>query len=113
MSDVPITVSGVFADAAGVPASGRVTFRPHVQARNTSTTRIVTRRTVTADLDENGAFTVTVVASDDSDWLTAGSIRYEVDQRLVGCDRETYTVALDGVGGTVDLADLQATRVDL
>lgn len=112
MSDIPVTVTGTYVDATNTPCVGRVTFRPVAQTRNASTARIVTQRTVAADLDGTGTLSVTLIASDDQDWVSDGDVLYEVREHITDVGAFAYRVALPLNGGTVDLADLQAERVE-
>lgn len=111
-----VAVTGKFLLTDDTPETGRVTFSPLVMAvDDTPDVHFVTRQIVSADLDENGIFTLDVTPSDDSGWrlseetMLAGGMPYRVLLAL-SKDRRMFTVYVpDGAGHDLsDLVDLDA-----
>lgn len=105
MTGTLVTVTATRTAADGAPDTGTISLAPIVPAPNTDPKRTVTQAPVSADLDEQGAWTVAVTASDDPDWATDGPVPYTVTERLGGLRRQ-WTAYIDGPG-PVDLDDLQ------
>lgn len=102
------TVIGVWEFADGVPDVGTVTVQPAVTATDlTPTPRIITQGPVTGVLDDVGAVTLDVLASDDDGWVLEDNapMPYLVTERLKSGYR-SYAVLLMGAGPH-DLATLQ------
>ena len=104
-----ITVTGTWTRADDTPEEGIVHLRPYLVAVDTSPDpRIVTRASVSAVLDDTGAITTAVVASDDDGWQTTGPVPYVVTEHLAGA-RRSWVAYLLGPG-PVDLSTV--TPVD-
>lgn len=83
MAFTSITVTGTFLDQAGDPASGTVSFQLSTSLKDTSANRIVAPVLVTETLDANGAFSTTLVATDDDTTEPTGAT-YIVTERING-----------------------------
>jgi hypothetical protein len=102
---VQVVASYVLAD--DTPAQGTVLLTPvTVAGMSADTKRLVTRHSVAARLDSGGAIDVSVLASDDPDWMVDGPVLYEVAEYIAGARGKGYLVHIPGPG-PVDLADLQ------
>jgi len=106
-----VAVTGKFLRADDTPEVGYVKFSPLVMAvDDTPDVHFTSRQTVTAELDETGAFSVEITASDDSGWrlspetMLAGGMPYRVLVSLTS-DREVFTVYVPA-GPDLDLSDL-------
>jgi hypothetical protein len=101
-----VTTTYEFAD--GTPDEGTVTLQPAITASDlTPQPRIITQGPVTAALDDLGAVSLDVLASDDDGWALEDSapMPYLVTERLKSGYR-SYAVVLIGPGPH-DLATLQ------
>lgn len=93
-----VEVSDVFVAADRTPLRGAVFFAPMVAAVDDDPERaVVTRATVRAELDEAGAFTALVTASDDDGWFTDGPVPYCITVTVTGL-QQTYTALIPGPG---------------
>jgi hypothetical protein len=107
-----VTVTGTFRSADDLPRAGRVTFMPLVPAAHSLAPAIVTRAFVSAELDEDGQFSLEVVASDDPEWglddatMADGGMPYQVSLRVDGL-RDSYACFVPAPGPH-DLSDLVA-----
>lgn len=103
-----VTVNGKFVTLAGEPLKGTVQFSSTVRLINQGGTVIVPASVVTATLDQAGAFSVVLPATDDPD--VAPAFFYEVDENLRSPDgkahNERYLVQLPAATPTVDLSSL-------
>lgn len=102
------TVTGVYELADGVPDTGTVTLQPAITATDlTPTPRIITQGPVTSVLDDVGAVTFDVLASDDAGWHLEDQspMPYLVTERLKSGYRSWATVFMGA--GPHDLATLQ------
>ena len=101
-SITPVTVTCTYLLPSGDPATGAVSFTPSITAATTGTVVPVSPLTVT--LDDAGALSVVLAATDDADWV--GGFTYEVVERIDGAPKRTYTIQVPAAspGGTLDLA---------
>lgn len=98
------TVTGTYQRLDGSPASGGVTFEPNAALSAGSSDVMVPATPVTATL-VNGAFTVTLVCTDNAGVSPTGWA-YTVVERITGADRRTYTISVPAGGSALDLADV-------
>jgi hypothetical protein len=100
-----ITVSGSFLGADGSARSGYVTFTPSVVGNTEGVILPVAATKV--ELDENGAFEVDLMATDDPDW-EAPDFTYEVTETICGSVKTTRTYNIEvpaaSPDGALDLA---------
>ena len=106
-----ITVTGTYLDIAGDPIAGQVKFTPRAVLKNVTSDVILINSTITVTLDANGAFSQSLVATDDSDAAPI-DFTYEVEEAFIG--GRTYDILLPSatVGGTIDLADVAPAVAD-
>jgi hypothetical protein len=88
----------------GAPAAGRVHFRIPVALRDTTDNVIIGPQTVTAELDDDGEFTIALIATDDpdispSDWVY--DVRVETSVW-----RDRFDLELPASPSSVEFADL-------
>jgi hypothetical protein len=99
MSDQLVTVTGRYVLADDTPAQGTVLLTPVVVAgMSADTKRLVTRHSVAGRLDPQGTVTLTVLASDDPDWMVDGPVLYEVAEYIAGARGKAYQVHIPGPG---------------
>jgi hypothetical protein len=99
----PITVSGTYLKADGTPAAGTVTFVPSIAAATDGV--IVPILPLTVTLDEDGAFSTILAATDDADWEASG-FTYEVREKIQDAAPRSYSIEVPAAsaGGALDLA---------
>lgn len=104
-----ITVTGQYVTAAGIPASGWVAFTPDVSAAHDD--RIVTQSPIVGELDASGAFSITLIASDDPGWaLPDGqSMPYVITESVTGL--QSGWMAYVNGPGPVDISELSPLTV--
>lgn len=99
-----VTVTGKYLNFQGSPIRGQVRFTlsngPLVDA---SADTIIVPTTVTANLDENGAFSVVLPATDDPD-VYPEVVSYTVTEAFAG--GRTYSLSLPAAVPTVDLTSV-------
>ena len=97
------TITGRFIDVSGLPVQGMVHFTPSPAALlNASQDVIVVSKRITATLDADGAFEITVPATDDPDVNPTGWT-YEVFEDFAGGRKYSINAPQNEV---VDLADI-------
>lgn len=99
-----VVVSGRYIRPDGTPLVGSITFEPPVHLMF-PTADAISVGPATAALDANGAFTITLIATDvpgmqPQDWT------YTVVERLYQTTGRTYHIALPAATPAVDLADI-------
>lgn len=98
------TVTGAYLSGTGGPAQGRVTFTPTASVYDTSGTLIV-EDTITAVLDNNGAFSLELPTTDNR-LLSPQGWAYEVSVRLYGVKPKKFYVTLPvGDGSSVSIVN--------
>lgn len=97
-----VTVTGRYIDVLGNPISGQVKFTPRAALTDTVANTIIINSTITVTLDASGEFSVTLVATDDTDALPV-DFTYRVEEAFIG--GRTYDITLPASPSTVDLAD--------
>lgn len=96
-----VTVTGKYQDAAGGPASGWVSLTPDVSAAHDGV--VVTQAPIVGELDSSGAFSVTVLASDDPAWVP-GPMPYIITESVSGL-MSGWMAYVNGPG-PVDITEL-------
>lgn len=85
--------------------AGTVSFTLTDTLRDTAAHKIIRPSTVTATLDGTGAFTVNLLALDES-FVQPTGVRYKVQENIVGQAPRGYFVTLSHTAPSVELADL-------
>jgi hypothetical protein len=104
-----VTVTNTYVDAAGNPLSGYVTFTPSITAMTDDYT--VPKVPVRATLDADGEISVTLAATDDTDW-EASDFTYTVQEVIGGNVKRTFSIEVPvaAAGSGLDLSTV--TPVD-
>ena len=98
-----ITVTGTYVDYAGVAVAGQIKFTSSVMLRNSLANQMVVPSTISVTLDSNGAFSVSLPSTNDTDLIPTFS--YEVEEAFP--NGRTYTITLPAnTIGSLDLADI-------
>lgn len=103
-----VTVTGTYKHPDGTPFVGRLTFRPEPAILTSGAYGTLVLGTVDAVLDTNGAFTVTLLATDDPD-ITPTGWTYRVTERWNSAPGRNYPLALPAAAPAVDIADVAPT----
>lgn len=99
------TVTGKYIDFLGNPLSGTVSFMPNIsRAKSAGSDRVLIARAAVATLDVNGAFTINLPCSNDTDVSPSNGWSYTVTENLTGGGGSTYEIVLS-VGQTYDITD--------
>lgn len=96
-------LQGTYVDITGAPQSGSVRFTPVCNVIDTDQNQIIVSQAITDVLDTNGAFSVTLPVTNDTDY-TPNPIAYRVEELFTG-GRDFYVVLPSGTA-TYDLSDL-------
>lgn len=97
-----VTVTGRYVDVLGNPISGQVKFTPRAVLTDTVDNTIIINSTITVTLNASGEFSVTLVATDDTDALPV-DFTYRVEEAFIG--GRTFDITLPSSPSTIDLAD--------
>lgn len=99
------TVTGRFLNVAGEAKRGTVTFRPSFDiGKDTAADVTLVPEMVVASLDNSGAFSVQLAATDDPD-LAPLNFTYTVEVRIYGSSIPTFSMSLPA-GSTRDMTDV-------
>jgi hypothetical protein len=102
-----ITVTGQYIDFTGTPIAGQVKFTNPQFLVDAAADRLIVPTTITATLDNTGAFSVVIPITNDVD-LSPLNFTYTYEESFPG--GSTYTISLPAaLGGTVDISDLRTT----
>lgn len=96
-------LQGTYVDITGAAQSGSVRFTPICNVIDTDQNQIIVGQSITDVLDTNGAFSVTLPVTNDTDY-TPNPIAYRVEELFTG-GRDFYVVLPSGTA-TYDLSDL-------
>lgn len=99
-----VTVTGRWTAADDTPMSGLIAFTPNVALTNADEQQIILPSPVVAHLDETGAISVDLIATDDADYTPSGWV-WQVSERLKQGER-TYLIELPSSPDPVDLSTL-------
>jgi hypothetical protein len=104
-----ITVTGQYIDFTGSPIAVQVKFTNPQFLFNSDADRMIVPTTVTATLDNTGAFSVTIPITNDVD-LVPLDFTYTFEESFLG--GSTFIISLPAsLGGTIDISDLRTTAV--
>lgn len=106
-----VTLTGRYIRPDGTPLTGSITFEPPAFLTLSGVDTISTGA-ATVELDETGAFTITLIATDDPGTDPTGWT-YAVTERLHQVSGRTYPLQLPAATPTVDLADIAPTDPSL
>ena len=100
-----ITVTGQYIDFTGSPIAGQVKFTNPQFLVDAAADRMIVPTTITATLDNTGAFSVTIPITNDAD-VSPLNFTYTYEEAFIG--GSTYTISLPAsLGGSVDISDLR------
>lgn len=100
-----VTVTGTYKAPDGTASAGYLLFEPEPGVLTSSQHDTFVVGTRQAILDANGAFSITLLATDDADIQPVGWTYRVTEHPAVGPSR-TYNIALPAAAPTVNLADL-------
>jgi hypothetical protein len=103
-----ITLTGTYIDFTGGAIAGQVQITLSDVLINSAADRIIIPSTITAVLDVNGSFSLTVPVTDDPD-INPAAFSYTFDEAFLGGSSYTITL-LSSLGASVDITDLRATQ---
>lgn len=98
-----VTVTGHLEREDRVPAEGTVTFTLSGDLRNGS--QVIAATPIQVVLDDTGAFSVGLVATDDAGTLPVGA-QYTIQTKVAGERTQTHTVPLSHLTSPVDITAL-------
>lgn len=100
-----VTVTGRWGPSSGATTvpTGRVTFVPNVQLKDSGTGLILVPDSVTGVLDNTGAISVVLMATDDPD-LSPSGWQYTITEAVSGWPTLTYSMSFPASQPVVDLA---------
>ena len=98
-----VTLGGQYVDVSGAAIAGQVKFTPRTIITDAAANQIVIPKTITVDLDANGAFTVVLPATNDND-VSPTNFTYRVEEAFSG--GRVYDIALPASPATQNLADV-------
>jgi hypothetical protein len=107
-----ITLTGSYIDFTGTALAGQVKITMPQVLINATADTIIIPSTITAVLDANGAFSLTVPVSNDSDLdvydNANDTFAYTFEESFLG--GSTYSITLlSSLGASVDISDLRTT----
>lgn len=100
-----ITLTGTYETAEGEPSVGTVKFIPSIANTDNVNKKLLTQATAEVTLDDTGAFSVELPASDDADWASPGWT-YGVHEDIDGIRRHYNIELLEINAPTVDLSTI-------
>ncbi|MDX3027492.1 hypothetical protein [Streptomyces scabiei] len=103
-----VTVTGTYKHPDGTPYTGRLVFRPEPDILTSATRGVLVLGDVEVALDNNGAFTVDLLATDDPD-VTPTGWTYTVFERWHDAIGRNYPISLPAAAPGVDLASIAPT----
>lgn len=103
-----VTVTGTYTHPDGAPFAGRIIFRPEPEVLTSAAHGTLILGDTETVLDNNGQFTLTLLATDDPD-VTPVGWTYRVVERWYDAPGRDYPLALPAATPTVDLADIAPT----
>ncbi|PWU50660.1 hypothetical protein DLJ47_23525 [Micromonospora sp. S4605] len=103
-----VQIRGRYVNLDGTPAQGSVTFTGNVAAVATASQSMVVPSTITANLDADGAFTVSLLATDDPD-LRPNGWTYTVKENFTGGRTYDISVPISAKSTGVNLCEVAAT----
>jgi peptidoglycan/xylan/chitin deacetylase (PgdA/CDA1 family) len=103
-----VTVTGTYLHPDGTAYSGRLVFRPEPGVLTSAAHGTLVIGDVEVVLDNNGQFTVSLLATDDPD-VTPVGWTYRVTERWYDTPGRSYPLSLPAAAPTVDIADVAPT----
>ncbi|MEW2463124.1 polysaccharide deacetylase family protein [Microbacterium sp. NPDC047426] len=100
-----VTVTGTYLHPNGTPYSGRIVFQPEPVTLTSAAHDTLIVGDAEVVLDNNGTFTVSLLATDDPD-VTPVGWTYRVTERWYDAPGRSYPLSLPAVTPSVDLADV-------
>lgn len=101
-----ITINGTLKKIDGTAEKGHIVFQAPVNVLSSTDATVVVPSYKVVTLDENGAFSVSLPASNDPSW-NPNNWTYRVSEQLSARTREYRTIVpYDAVGGQFDYPDL-------
>ncbi|MFJ2961186.1 hypothetical protein ACIPIC_02615 [Streptomyces collinus] len=101
-------MTGTYKHPDGTPYSGRIVFQPEPGTLTSAAHDTLIVGDAEVVLDNNGAFTVSLLATDDPD-VTPVGWTYRVTERWYDAPGRSYPLSLPAATPTVDLADVAPT----
>jgi hypothetical protein len=103
-----VTVTGTYLHPDGTPYNGRLVFRPEPEVLTSAVHGTLVIGDVEVVLDSAGAFSVSLLATDDPD-VTPSGWTYRVTERWYDTPGRSYPLSLPAATPTVDIADVAPT----
>ena len=104
MAFTTVTLTGTFKDAAGVAQAGTLTFTLTAGVANSGQT--VAPSPITVTLNGSGAFSQSLIATDDAGTTPQG-VQYGVTEQISGAQPRDYFITISAANApTVDLSAL-------
>ncbi|MFE7899189.1 hypothetical protein ACFU3E_17000 [Streptomyces sp. NPDC057424] len=103
-----VTVTGTYKHPDGTPYSGRIIFRPEPDTLTSAVHDTLIVGGAEVVLDNNGAFSISLLATDDPD-VTPSGWTYRVTERWYDAPGRSYPLSLPAATPAVDLADVAPT----
>ncbi|MFJ4356902.1 polysaccharide deacetylase family protein [Streptomyces massasporeus] len=103
-----VTVTGTYKHPDGTPYSGRIVFQPEPGTLTSAAHDTLIVGDAEVVLDNNGSFTVSLLATDDPD-VTPVGWTYRVTERWYDAPGRSYPLSLPAATPSVDLADVAPT----
>lgn len=104
MALVTRALVGSYEKADGTPAAGHVTFTPNASLTSGAENTLIPVSVISETLDAAGAFSVTLLCTDDATVSPPGWA-YTVVEQITGIPRRTYAIEVPTGGSPLDLAD--------
>lgn len=104
-----ITLTGNYVDFSGTAIAGQVQITLSEVLINSAANRIIIPSTITAILDSNGSFSLTVPVTNDPD-INPAAFDYTFEEAFLGGGSYTITL-LSSLGASVDITDLRPADV--
>lgn len=101
-----IVINGTLKKVDGSPEKGRIVFQSSVDALSSTDSTVIVPSYSVAELDDNGAFSITLPASNDPSW-NPSPWTYRVSEQISAGKREFRTIVpYDADGGQFDYTHL-------
>jgi hypothetical protein len=111
MAVTKVTLTGTYLDGSGSPLAGTVTFTPSAPLADSADGRIVRQKPVTATLDDSGAFSAALIATDDTAFEPSGWT-WIAKEQISGLPVTQWSFALPLTGGsTQDVSALAPVSI--